>query len=92
MIIEAMMFVALAALFIGMLRLRLRTGSLTGSPNPGYGTGRTTRERHSVFFWLWNVQIIGATVLLTGLAVLCVTDTVGLTNFFDGVEVEDAAR
>ena len=88
MIVTAIFFAGMALLFAMILKRRMETGSLIASPHPGMGLGRTTREKHPIFFWLWNVQIAGATLMCSAIAVLCVTDAMGITNLFEGAGAE----
>jgi len=84
-IVQALIFFAIAAGFLYIVRLRTRTGSITGSTIPALGSGRTTREKHPVFFWFWNSQFVGAAILSAAIGIVCLTDTIGLTAVFEGL-------
>jgi hypothetical protein len=81
----------LFALLLGaVVRRRIKTGSITASSHPGLGSGGAMREKHPVLFWLWNVQLIGATLFVSAVAILCVTEAIGLTHFSDAIEGHNA--
>ena len=90
MIIEALIAAIVCGLFAILLgavvKRRIETGSITASSVPGIGSGRTTRERHPILFWLWNLQLLGATLILSTVAILCLTEAVGITHFASNTE------
>ena len=90
MIGEALGFVAAAGLLLLVVWHSAKTGSLTHSSVPKLGSGQTTREKHPTLFWLGNGLWIGGAGLLFAMAAISVTDTIGLTNFFESVETENA--
>ena len=89
-IIAAVVFGLFALLLGAVVKLRIGTGSIMASPQPGMGSGRTTRERHPIFFWFWNLQLIGAGLMLGAVAIMCVTDAVGITDYANTIESRDA--
>ena len=89
-IIAAVVFGLFALLLGAVVKLRIGTGSIMASPQPGMGSGRTTRERHPIFFWFWNLQLIGAALMLSAAAILCLSDAFGITHFANTNESQNA--
>ena len=87
----AFIILALFTLLLGAVaKRRVQTGSLSGSPQPGMGSGRTTREKHPFLFWFWNVQLIGATLMVSVVAAIIFLNGIGLIDFSNTAESKNA--
>ncbi|HEX2811762.1 MAG TPA: hypothetical protein VHO04_03680 [Sphingopyxis sp.] len=79
-----------AVLFAFVAKRRIETGSILASSEPGMGSGQTTREKYPIFFWFWNIQLIGVTLIFGTVAIMCLAEAVGITHFSNTLEGQHA--
>ena len=81
-------FLAVAALMAWLLKHRLATRNIAWEPDD---PRHNDRDWNPAAFWGMNLPLIGALLLCLGGALLCLTDMVGLTEFFGDIETQRAA-
>lgn len=79
----------IAFLLGAVVKRRIETGSIIASPNSGMSSGRTTREKHPIFFWIWNIQLIGATLFVAAAAIFAFLDAIELVQIANALESQN---
>jgi len=76
-------FLAFAAFFGWILHIRLVRRKLAWDPTDHR---HNDRDWNPVVSWSMNVPLVGAILVFLGGALLCLTDMIGLTEFFSESE------